>query len=126
MIENTLFTLKPCEHPNATPVWDVSQAVRAGQARGMEISNRVGAIKWSAVEVLAVDMAIESLALSCLPFTSDEIWERLPGVTVTKGMGGRLGAAARRGLIVPSGYTKSARVGVHGHSQTLTIWKGIK
>lgn len=126
MMENTLFTLKPCEHPNATPAWAVSESIREGQARGMEISNRVGAVKWSAVEVLAVDMAIESLALSRLPFTADEIWERLPGVTVTKGMGGRLGAAARRGLIVPSGYTKAKRVGVHGHGQNLTIWKGIK
>ena len=125
MIENTLFTLRPSVHPNAAPAWDVSPAVRAGQARGMAASARVGISKWSAVEIMAVDMAIESLAASGSPFTSDDVWERLPGVAVTKGMGGRLGAASRRGLIKNMGYQKSARAGVHGHGQNLTIWRGM-
>lgn len=124
MIENTLFTLRPSAHPDALPVWDISPAVRAGQARGMAASARVGLAKWSTVEIMAVDMVIESLAASRVDFTTDDVWKRLPGVRVTKGMGGRLGAAARRGLIVNKGYKKSARAGVHGHGQTLTIWSG--
>jgi hypothetical protein len=102
--------------------------VEAGTSfeRGLEGSARAAA-KWTADEVAQVDAAIEAVADRCRnvrTFTADDVWVELgSGFLVTKGLAGRLIAAANRGVLVNMGRTVlSKREGEHGHGQRLTVW----
>ncbi len=100
-----------------------------GFDRGMEGSARAAA-KWTDDEVKAVDDAILAVARrkdeakGWGDFTADDIWTELgDGFLVTKGLSGRLVAAANRGVIYNTDRTVlSTREGEHGHSQKLTVW----
>lgn len=91
---------------------------------GMSESARAGS-KWTPREIGLVGDAIARLAATREPFTADDVWALLPGVTVTKGLAARLNAAARRGIIRNTGETRTAkRGGAHDHAQRLTVWVG--
>lgn len=92
--------------------------------RGMEAS-RAAASKWSIEECATVDGAIRQLAASGERFTSDDVWRICPSVPFGKGLGGRLNAAARAGVIRNTGdMVISSRGGEHDHAQRLTVWVG--
>lgn len=82
------------------------------------------AARWTGDELNAVDEAIATVARRGHPFTTDDVWNTLPvGFPVTKGIAGRLIAAANAGTIANSGTTvTSIRKGPHGHAQRLTVW----
>lgn len=83
--------------------------------------------RWTPLEAMAVDRAIERVADRQALFTADDVWKILgPDFPVTKGMGARLNAARRRGVIAPTGQvTHSQRTGDHGHAQRLAIWRPV-
>lgn len=95
-------------------------------AAGMAGSNAAGA-KWSDDERDAVDRAIRRAAASCRTFTADDVWAELPrDFPVTKGLAGRLVAAANAGAIRRTGDTVvSERTGAHGHGQRLGVWRRV-
>ena len=92
--------------------------------RAMQISTRVGNYKWTGDQQRQVDDAIVTVSRRKGLFTSDDIWQELgPQFPVTKGLSGRLNAAAKRGFIVNTGrVTTAQRGGLHDHAQRLTIW----
>jgi hypothetical protein len=80
--------------------------------------------RWSADEQAQVDAAIRRCAVELDEFTSDDVWRRIPEVRITKGIGARLMAASRAGLIVSTGTTTIARRGgEHDHAQRLGVWR---
>jgi len=91
--------------------------------RGME-GSELAARKWTPLEALTVDRAIDRVARKYARFTADEIWRELAGsVPVTKGLAGRLVAAQGRNTIYATGdVTSSQREGIHGHGQRLGVW----
>jgi hypothetical protein len=93
---------------------------------GMEGSASSGR-KWTMVEQLEVDRAIERVASRMAEFTADDVWRELgPDFYVTKGLAGRLMAARGQGLIRSTDrVTFSQRVGEHGHGQRLAVWLGM-
>lgn len=93
--------------------------------RGIEISDRVAERKWTDRERAQVDGAIERVAKARELFTADAVWALLgPDFPVTKGIAACLMAARRTGLIEPTDKVVfSARDGVHGHGQRLTVWR---
>lgn len=116
------------------------QLVEAGTGfdKGMAGSARAAA-KWTDEEVTQVDDAIANVCNRLLAqgseweddevgaFTADDVWAELgPEFLVTKGLSGRLIAAANRGMIRSTGTTIiSGRDGEHGHGQRLTLWEVI-
>lgn len=98
---------------------------------------RAGA-KWTDEEQAQVDRAIRTVAAKVLrtpagntavdgTFTADNVWRELgPEFPVTKGLTGRLIAAAGKGIIRNTGRTTIAdRGGDHDHGQRLTVWEAI-
>lgn len=85
----------------------------------------LAARRWTPEEVARVDAAIRTAAATGREFTADDVWELLPGLLVTKGLAGRLMAAANAGLIRNTGKTAQARRGgEHDHAQRLSVWQG--
>lgn len=110
------------------------------------------AAKWTADEVLAVDLAIAAVAKRELEkaeatrakvraqgysltdeafpgeFTTADVWAELDGrVPVTKGIAGRMLAAKAAGLIANTGRTVIAPRESTGpnHGQRLTVWRAL-
>lgn len=105
------------------------------------------AAKWTQEEAAAVDQAIRDVAHRKrssvdpglrswaiddgwvdLEFTAADVWAELgPGFTVTKGLAGRLIAAAHAGLIANTGRTTIAPKDAPGpnHGQRLTVWRAL-
>lgn len=91
---------------------------------GMAASAASGS-RWSIEDFAVLDAAIRKLAASGERFTSDDVWRLSPTVKFTKGIGAKLTAAARSGLIHNTGERRvSARGGDHDHAQSLSVWKG--
>ncbi len=90
----------------------------------MQISDRVGNLKWTGEQQRQVDAAIVKVARTNGLFTADDIWQELgPTFRVTKGLAGRLNAAVRQNLIRNTGTISHAkRGGLHDHAQRLTVW----
>jgi hypothetical protein len=85
----------------------------------------LAARRWTPEEAARVDAAIRLLAATRREFTADDVWDNLPGFLVTKGLAGRLMAAANAGLIANTGKKAQARRGgAHDHAQTLSVWIG--
>lgn len=84
--------------------------------------------KWTTIEILEVDRAIEAVASRLDEFTTDDVWPELGSdFPVTKGIGGRLKAAVGRGIIRPTGRVRfSQRTGEHGHGQRLAVWESVR
>lgn len=98
--------------------------IRTPDLRALEGTIRA-AQKWSDEQIRAVDEAIELCVKFCPTFTADDIWARLPRTfPVTKGLAGRLKAAAGRGICHATNETrKSTRGGEHDHGQRLVVWR---
>ena len=83
--------------------------------------------KWTDEQVARVDDAIRDCARSMDRFTTDDVWERVPDIPITKGIGSRLLAASRSGVIQNTGDTTIARRGGrHDHAQRLTVWASLE
>lgn len=89
-------------------------------------SNQAGQ-RWTPEEAAAVDRAIAAVADRLDRFTADDVWREVADTApVTKGLTGRLTAAARRGLIASTPETvKANRGGTHDHAQRLTVWRSL-
>ncbi len=103
------------------------KATPEGFALGMA-GSALAATRWTDEQVAAVDRAILRAAAGANRFTADDVWAELgDGIPVTKGLAGRLMAAAHRGAIVRTLDTvTSTREGVHGHGQRLAVWVGVR
>jgi hypothetical protein len=95
--------------------------------QGMLASQSSADARWTKIEQNQVDAAILHVARTKGFFTSDDIWKHLGDqFPVTKGIAGRLNAAARRGHIRNTGELAYAqRGGAHDHAQRLSVWAGI-
>ena len=96
------------------------------------------AARWTEEESALVDTAIRQLAerlvvedgLGIAPreFTTADVWRELDGrVPVTKGIAGRMAAAASAGVIANTGRTVIAPRESTGpnHGQRLTVWRAL-
>lgn len=109
-------------------LWDTPPHAPPGRLEaGIERSDLAASYRWTPLEQMQVDNAIETIAASTEYFTADAVWDELgPDFPVTKGLAGRLMAAVGRGTIVGSGkVTFSQRKGVHGHGQRLAVWRSM-
>lgn len=95
---------------------------------GLAASDTSGSAGWSEEELAAVKSAILACADRLDEFTADDVWMELPfGFPVTKGLAGRLNAAAKAGVIEATGRVAiSQREGEHGHGQRLGIWRLLR
>lgn len=121
------MTPRPASWTNADkPSDDGGPLFRNAFQRGMDGSAIAGG-KWTGLQIAQVGDAIEACAATGQPFTADDVWRRIPGVPVTKGLAARLNAAARRGRIRNMGtIATAARGGAHDHGQRLTVWIGCR
>jgi hypothetical protein len=94
---------------------------------GMLASQSSADARWTRPQQNEVDAAIRHLARAKGFFTADDVWKHLGDqFPVTKGLAGRLNAAARRGIIRNTGEMAYAqRGGAHDHAQRLSVWAGI-
>lgn len=132
---------KPPEPPEPRPptIAIVCSRGRGGGCRRVKLPNdeaadpwlrahagsALAARRWTPEEAARVDAAIRLLAATRREFTADDVWDNLPGFLVTKGLAGRLMAAANAGLIANTGKKAQARRGgAHDHAQTLSVWIG--
>jgi hypothetical protein len=92
---------------------------------GIAASETAGAYRWTFLERMQVDAAIEEAASRHEFLTADDVWVVLgPEFPVTKGLAGRLNAAMHRGVIEATGRVVfSQRTGEHGHGQRLGVWR---
>lgn len=95
---------------------------------GLAASDASGSAGWSEEELAAVKRAILAVADRLDEFTADDVWRELGSdFPVTKGIAGRLNAAARAGVIEATGRVAvSQREGEHGHGQRLGIWRSLR
>jgi hypothetical protein len=107
------------------PIWQrMPGAGPPSPAERRDEGTERAASRWTAAEEGRVDDAIARAARELPTFTADDVWERCPGVPVTKGLAGRLLAAARAGTIENTGATTTAqRGGQHDHAQRLSVWR---
>jgi hypothetical protein len=94
---------------------------------GMLASQSSADARWTRPQQNEVDAAIRHVARAKGFFTADDVWKHLGDqFPVTKGLAGRLNAAARRGIIRNTGEMAYAnRGGAHDHAQRLSVWAGI-
>jgi hypothetical protein len=94
---------------------------------GMLASQSSADARWTRPQQNEVDVAIRHVARAKGFFTADDVWKHLGDqFPVTKGLAGRLNAAARRGIIRNTGEMAYAqRGGAHDHAQRLSVWAGI-
>jgi hypothetical protein len=94
---------------------------------GMLASQSSADARWTRPQQNEVDAAIRHVARAKGFFTADDVWKHLGDqFPVTKGLAGRLNAAARRGIIRNTGEMAYAqRGGAHDHAQRLSVWSGI-
>ena len=98
------------------------ESIAAGMA-----GSAAAAARWTAAQEATVDSAIRGAAERSPEITADHVWAVLPETfPVTKGLGSRLVAARRAGIIAPTDrVTTSQRKGVHGHGQRLAVWRSL-
>jgi hypothetical protein len=94
---------------------------------GMLASQSSADARWTRPQQNEVDAAIRHVARAKGFFTADDVWKHLGDqFPVTKGLAGRLNAAARKGIIRNTGEMAYAqRGGAHDHAQRLSVWAGI-
>lgn len=95
---------------------------------GLAASDASGSAGWSEEELATVKRAILAVADRLDEFTADDVWTELGSAfPVTKGIAGRLNAAAKAGVIEATGRVGiSQREGEHGHGQRLGIWRSLR
>jgi hypothetical protein len=94
---------------------------------GMLASQSSADARWTRPQQNEVDAAIRHVARAKGFFTADDVWKHLGDqFPVTKGLAGRLNAAARKGIIRNTGEMAYAqRGGAHDHAQRLSVWAGV-
>ena len=94
---------------------------------GMRQSAAAAAAKWTAADVAKVDAAIRARIAEGEPFTTDDLWQRIPYVPMSKGIASRLRPFVSRGELLDTGHKRICRRGgKHDHAHSLTVWIGVE
>lgn len=100
----------------------MTSTAQAERDAGARVADEVAGAWWQQT----ADAAIEHMAARGVPFTADDLVDvtGLPEARSPRAMGARFLTAARRGVIVPVGYTTSRRRGAR--CAVVRVWRGAQ